>query len=201
MAKRRTGTTRAQDLAPTSSDPDDGSLLVRALTEPEAFGRFYDRHHLVVLGFFLHRTGSSYLAAELTAETFAQTLASLSQYDPQRGSGTTWLFGIAAHQFHRYLRRGDVERRHRRHLHLMTPEVRADEVDRAVERLDAEVMVPQLASALADLSEVLRMAVLLRIGADLPYPEVAARLGCTESAARARVARGLRQLVATMVTP
>ena len=41
---------------------------------------------------------------------------------------------------------------------------------------------------------------LLRIGADLPYPEVAARLGCTESTARTRVARGLRQLVARMVT-
>jgi RNA polymerase sigma factor (sigma-70 family) len=198
VAKRRTGPPRAHDSEEASSDPA-GSLLVRALTDPEAFGEFYDRYHVILLGWFLHRTGSPHLAAELTAETFAQTLASLEQYDPARGSGTTWLFGIAGHQFHGFLRRGDIERRHRRHLHLITPDLRVDELDRVVDRLDAEVRVPELANALNDLSEALRSAVLLRIGADLPYPEVAARLGCTEGTARARVARGLRQLVALMV--
>jgi len=37
-------------------------------------------------------------------------------------------------------------------------------------------------------------AVALRIAEDLPYHEVARRLGCSEGAARVRVTRGLDQL-------
>ena len=201
MATRRRERTSAPRTDPTSSDPDDGSLLVRARTDPEAFGTFYDRRHAAVVRYFLFHTGSHHLAVELTAETFAQALASLDRYDPRRGSGGGWLFGIAAHQFHRFLRRGEVDQRHRRRLRVVTPSATIDEVERAVERADAHLLLPQLTLALSELSDVLRAAVLLRIGADLPYAEVAERLGCSESAARLRVTRGLRQLVATMVEP
>ncbi len=82
---------------------------MRARREPEAFGCFYDRCHPSILRYFVAQTGSHHLAVELTAETFAQALASLRTYDPERGSGRAWLVGIAQHQFHRYLRRGEVE--------------------------------------------------------------------------------------------
>ena len=200
MVTRRTGGARAQPTAaPTSSDPDEGSLLVRARREPEAFGRFYDRCHPSILRYFVAQTGSHHAAVELTAETFAQALASLGKYDPERGSGRAWLAGIAQHQFHRYLRRGEVDARHRRRLRIVSPAATLDEVERVVDLADAELMRPQLISALAALSDPLRSAVLLRIGADLPYSEVAERLGCTEGTARIRVARGLRLLVAEMV--
>jgi RNA polymerase sigma-70 factor (ECF subfamily) len=52
-----------------------------------------------------------------------------------------------------------------------------------------------LASGLDELSPKLREAVRLRVGEDLPYDEVAERLGCTVLAARTRVSRGLDQLL------
>jgi RNA polymerase sigma-70 factor (ECF subfamily) len=182
----------------TGSGLDDGSLLVRARREPEAFGCFYDRHRRQVYRYFLQQTGSHHLAAELSAETFAQTLANLRQYDPRRGAGKAWLFGIAQHQYHGWLRRGEVDRRHRRRLRIVTPAISLDEVERAIDLADAHLRSPELTRALGALSEPLRSAVLLRIGGDLPYAEVAERLGVKESTARTRVTRGLRQLVAAM---
>jgi RNA polymerase sigma-70 factor (ECF subfamily) len=198
VAGRRTGGARAHHTATTRSDPDDGSLLVRARTQPEAFGAFYDQHHREILGWFRHHTGSHHLAAELTAETFAQALAGLRQFDPRRGTGRSWLFGIAQHQLHRWLRSGAVDRRHRQRLGVVTPTSTADEVERAVDLADAQRRRLELQAALDALSEPLRSAVLLRVGRDLSYAEVAQLLGVTEGAARTRVTRGLQQLGAAM---
>ncbi|HYT80029.1 MAG TPA: sigma factor-like helix-turn-helix DNA-binding protein [Actinomycetota bacterium] len=44
---------------------------------------------------------------------------------------------------------------------------------------------------MGSMSPKLAQAVLLRVGLELPYDEVARRLRCSESAARVRVARGL----------
>lgn len=199
MARRRTGGPSAQHTELTSSALDDGALLARSRSDAEAFGAFYDRHHRAVLRYFQYHTGSGHLAAELTAETFAEALAGLHRYDPGKGSAVSWLFGIAAHQFHGFLRDGAVDERHRVRLRIVTPTSAVDEVERAVELADAHRLRPELRDALAGLSAALREAVLLRVGDDLPYTEVAERLGCTEGTARVRVARGLRQLNASMV--
>ena len=182
----------------TSSDPV-GSLLVRARTDPEAFGILYDRLLGPVLGWFLRRTGSPHQAMELAAETFAQALGSLHRFDPGRGTGSAWVFGIAAHQYHRFVRRGTIDRRHRTRLQVVLPTATADEVERVVDLVDAQRFAPELRAALEELSDGVRAAVELRIGYDLPYAEVAERLGCTEGSARTRVARGLRQLALAMV--
>lgn len=45
--------------------------------------------------FFVRATGSGELAADLTAEGFAQALASVERFDPALGTAAAWLFGIA----------------------------------------------------------------------------------------------------------
>jgi RNA polymerase sigma factor (sigma-70 family) len=201
VSKRRTGGGPPHPPEAASSDPD-GSLLVRARREPEVFGIFYDRNQRGVQRYFVRLTGSPDVAAELAAETFAQALASFRHYDPRRGSGATWLFGIATHQFHRFLRRGDVDRRYRTRMGMTTMAVwTADDLDRVVDLADAAARVAHLRVALDQLSDGVRAAVELRVGHELPYAEVAARLGCTEGSARVRVARGMRQLTIALVEP
>ena len=175
------------------------TLLVRAKTDPEAFGELYDRCATDLKGWFLRRTGSPHLAMELTAETFAQALAGVHRYDPTVGNGWGWLFGIATHQFLQLLRRGEVDRRHRQKLAIATPTVALDEVDRAIDAADAQQLLPHLQVALDGLSDGIREAVELRVGLELTYAEVAARLGVTEGHARVRVRRGLRQLATALV--
>jgi RNA polymerase sigma-70 factor (ECF subfamily) len=200
VTKRRTGGGPPHGSNGLGGDPD-GSLLIRARREPELFGVFYNRNHRGVLRYFVRLTGSPDLAAELASETFAQALAGFRRYDPRRGSGATWLFAIAAHQYHRFLRRGEVDRRYRTRMGVRTAPTTADDLERVLELADAAVRVADLRVALDQLSAGVRAAVELRVGHELPYAEVAARLGCTEGSARVRVARGLRQLTIALVEP
>jgi DNA-directed RNA polymerase specialized sigma24 family protein len=60
--------------------------------------------------------------------------------------------------------------------------------------VDASSWRSTLDGELARLSEGERAAVQLRVVEQLDYPTVAARLGCSEQAARTRVHRGLGRL-------
>jgi len=55
-------------------------------------------------------------------------------------------------------------------------------------------MAPALADAVEGLPREQRRALELRVLDQLPYEEVAGRLGCSENAARLRVSRALRSL-------
>jgi RNA polymerase sigma-70 factor (ECF subfamily) len=80
---------------------DDASaeeLLARSVTDPEAFGRFYDRFEGELLRFFVRATRRPEIAADLTAEVFALALSGAASFDPARGNARGWLFGIARHE-------------------------------------------------------------------------------------------------------
>jgi RNA polymerase sigma factor (sigma-70 family) len=161
--------------------------------DPDAFGAFYRRHEKAVLGFFRRRTGSSELAADLTAETFASALAGRGRFDPAMGDGRGWLFGIARHLLARSLDRGRVEDEVRVRLGLV-PLV-LDDADLA--RIDALAGDPALA-ALADLPDDQRLAVAGRVLDAKDYARLADELRCSESVVRKRVSRGLRTLLAAL---
>ena len=197
VARRRTGG-GGHPLDPSSAPDPDGALLVRARDEPELIGVLFDRHQAAVARYFLRLTGSPHVAGELTAETFAQAIVALHRYDPERGSGATWLYAIAAHQFHRFLRRGEVDRRYRARTGVVTAATTGDDLERIVELAARAEEIALLRSALDQLSPGVRAAVELRVGHELPYAEVAARLGCTEGSARVRVARGMRHLTTAL---
>jgi RNA polymerase sigma factor (sigma-70 family) len=156
-----------------------------------AFAAFYERHERAVLAYFRRRVPAGDAAADLAAETFAQALVSRGSYRPQPGgSAIAWLFGIAAHVLGRSVRRGRVEDRARRRLKL-PPLALDDEQLRAIERLDAEAAVRD---ALDILPPDQRAAVQARVVDDAAYPDIAARLQCSEAVARKRVSRGLSAL-------
>jgi RNA polymerase sigma-70 factor (ECF subfamily) len=183
---------------PGPGDDPDGLLLLRSRTDPGAFGEFYDRNHQGVLRWFMSQTRDPHLAGELTAETFAQALSSVHGYRLGRGSGVGWLYGIAANQHRRLLRRGEVDRRYRDAHRIPTLTKSEDDLERIEATADLAGTISSLHGALAGLSPAVRAAVELRVGHDLPYSEVARRLGCTVGSARVRVARGLKQLMAAM---
>lgn len=100
-----------QEQGVASDDPTDEQLLAGTSDD---FGEFYSRTEAAVLVYFARRTRDAELAADLTAETFAQALASRGRFRPRRAPARAWLFGIAAHVLARSLRRGRVEDRGRR---------------------------------------------------------------------------------------
>ena len=110
---------------------------------------------------------------------------------PSAGPARAWLFGIAQHLLFGYYRRLEVEDRARRRLGVVLEPALDDDADA---RLDAAALRAELSARLARLPDGTREAVLLRVVEQLDYHELARRLGCSNTAARLRVSRGLREL-------
>src|SRR5579862_1288506 len=120
-------------MSTTGESPSDEQLLAAAFTDEDAFATFYARYERPVAAFFVRAVGSGELAADLTAEVFAQSLASVGRFDPELGRAVSWLFGIARNVLARSFERGQVEDRARRRLGL-PPLALEDEV---IERIEA----------------------------------------------------------------
>lgn len=179
----------------TRQDSDE-ELLAQTARDPEAFGRFYDRHERELLGFFYRATRRPDLAADLTAEVFAAALAGAAGFDSGRGSARTWLFAIARHELADTWARGRVEDRARRRLG-MEPMALTDEALERISELGSSGAGDVL-GLLAALPEDQRAAVTGRVVHERDYAELAQALQCSESVVRQRVSRGLRTLKARL---
>jgi RNA polymerase sigma-70 factor (ECF subfamily) len=178
-----------------TADAHDDALLAGSIAHPELFAGFYDRHATDLLRFFARRTFDPELAADLTAETFAQAFASRGRFRVREpGSSQAWLYTIARRQLSRARRRHRADTIARQRIGMPIRALAPDDYDRIESLIDFEQVGRRVAGALNRLSTDQREAVTLRVIDGRSYPEVATALGCTELAARARVSRGLRRL-------
>jgi len=166
----------------------DEELLVASVRDEEAFAAFYRRHARPLAAYFVRRTGNPELAADLTAETFAQALAGRRNFEPSKGMATAWLYGIARHKLARTLERGRVEDRARRRLGMAGPTLD----DEALELVtDSDRVVAQM---LESLPEDQRQAIEAHVVHERGYEEIAAAARTSEAVIRKRVSRGLGAL-------
>jgi RNA polymerase sigma-70 factor (ECF subfamily) len=155
----------------------------------EDFGAFYEAHVGAVTAYVARRVARPEVVFDLVAETFARALAHRGNYDPRRGPEVAWLFGIARNLMTDAARRGRVADAARRRLGMEPIALDDDGLARVEERGSIE-----LREALAALPPSQREAVLRRVLAEQPYPEIAAHVGCSEQVVRQRVSRGLAAL-------
>jgi RNA polymerase sigma factor (sigma-70 family) len=172
----------------------DAELLRRSARDPEAFGAFYDRHAATVLAYFQRRTACAESAADLAAETFARAFDARRRYRERGVPTIAWVLGIARHLLADSIRNERIEDRASRRLRLERVQLDDEALRRIEELADLALVRERLDAALAELPPDSVEAVRLRVDAELPYAEVARRLGCTEGAARVRVARALTKL-------
>lgn len=177
-------------------DCSDAELLARCGAEPEAFGAFYRRHVDWVLRVSARRTGSPEHAADLTAEVFAAALLGARRYRPALGAPNNWLYGILLHKLAGFERRGAVERRARRRLHLGTPPLAVDEFAALVAAHGHDG--PDVVALLERLPDDQRRAVRRRVVDERTYAELAQELRISEAGARKRVSRGLAAMRAEL---
>jgi RNA polymerase sigma factor (sigma-70 family) len=138
----------------------------------------------------MRMTGDAEVAADLTAETFAEALVGRKRYDPERGAPATWLYGIAAHKLNDWRRRGNAEDRARLRLRMERIQV-SDEDVAEFERLGAEVSLVEM---LEELPDDQREALRARLLEERGYREIARVAGISEAAMRKRVSRGVAGL-------
>lgn len=138
-------------------------------------------------------------ADDVAVETFEIAWQKMAQFRGEAGFGT-WLFRIAVRLAHRRLRMP-----FRRYEEMWAELVPADET--VLLRTDPEELLrlrengQQVRWALHQLPLPLREAVVLRFFEELSYAEIAQVLGCSETAARKRVAVALQQLAVLLNLP
>jgi RNA polymerase sigma-70 factor, ECF subfamily len=168
-------------------------LLVLSMNGEDIVG-LYDRHARELLGFFARRTREPQLALDLLGETF---LTAFEKRDSCRGRGdgerAAWLFRIAANKLADHFRAGLSERHATERLAAELRTANPDERAR-IHELAELPETDRLRRAYESLSAQQRHAIQLRVINEQPYPMVAASLGVSEPAARARVSRGLNAL-------
>lgn len=173
----------------------DAELLLAARTDPQAFREFYERYAVWMRSWFQRQTGSESAALDLTAETFAQAWRMLRRFkDMADGSGAPWLFGIARNLLRQYHKHNRIETAARERLGIPLAFAECEDYERVGERDEAVRLAPRLRRAIGALPSEQRRALQLRVIHQLPYEEVADRLGCSQNAARLRVSRALRAL-------
>lgn len=181
-----------------SSDREsDAALLAAARSDPEAFGRFYDRYEAAVVGYFMRRTAAPEIAADLTAEVFAQAMAAAGRYRPQGATAAVWLFAIARNTLASSFRRGRVEARGRRRIGMAAIELEQDSLERLT-TAEGERWVREM---LDGLPPEQREAIRARVLDERGYADIARELRTSELVVRKRVSRGLAKLRERMEEP
>jgi RNA polymerase sigma factor (sigma-70 family) len=179
--------------------PTPADQLRRSVSQPEAFGDFFDAYFEDLLRYLTRRTCDVEAGLDLTAESFAQAYLSRRRFRGSTdGEAAAWLYRIAKRQLARYFKKGAAEQRALGRLGLEQPELDL-ETERQIERFASLDEVRTVLSAeLNELSPARREALQLRVIDELPYREVARRLEISEDAARARVSRALRELAVAL---
>ena len=168
----------------------DAELMRDSRTDHMAFDELYLRHAVAVHAQL--RRHVPHLAADLTAETFAQAWIARRKFrDDRGGSALPWLLGISRNLLRQSLRSDRAETRAREHLGLGSCPVSDDEYEQVDDALSMNV---ELRDAWDRLGDQEKEALELRILDELPYSEVAATLKIESTSARSRVHRALRHL-------
>ena len=181
-------------LAHSESVQSDAEVITAARDDPDAFRVVYDRYAARMHRFFWRRTCDRDAALDLTAETFAQAWLGKDRFrDVAGGSAGPWLFAIARRVLIASVRRRRLETTALARLRVEREPVRTRPDPSWIDGLDRD-----LEDALNDLPTEQRHALELRVLGGLPYDAIGGRLGCSSTAARIRVSRGLKRLRARM---
>ena len=191
----------------------DAQIVERLTRKDEpAFLQLYDLHHKTVYRFLMHMTGSIVLAEELTQDVFVAILDSVrdgtvGKFDPQKGTLEGYLLGIA-----RNLARG--ERRRTNRIVSLDGVLETPEWDRLYDDHGQKVRAWDVAgllamrsemkalySAILELPEHYREAVVLCSLQEKSYRDAAMILQCSEGTIASRVNRAKALLAAKLRRP
>lgn len=163
------------------------------------FVAFYRAYSQRILRFFVRRTYEAQVALDLTSETFAAAYIARAKFrGGSDAEAEAWIYKIARSQFTRYLRRGTAEKKALARVGIDPPRADAEEIERIEDMASLADLRSAVAAELGRLSAGQRDALGLRVVDELPFSEVARRLGISEQTARARVSRGLRALATAL---
>jgi RNA polymerase sigma-70 factor (ECF subfamily) len=169
----------------------DAEVIEVSLREPERFATLYDRHHQRVHRYVARRLGHD-LADDLMAETFLIAFQGRARYDLAYADARPWLYGIATNL---------IGRRHRAETRFwrLIAQTGVDDtveppIDQVTDRVTAQSMRRELASAVAGLPRGQRDVLLLTAAGGLSAEEIASALGIAKGTVHSRLNRARKKM-------
>ncbi|MBW2316528.1 MAG: sigma-70 family RNA polymerase sigma factor [Deltaproteobacteria bacterium] len=175
-------------------DAED-EVLVREIAQgdTDAFRKIFKRYYPRVYAFVLRRLGESTAAEDTTVETFAELWRTAKKF---RGESrpSTWIYGIA--HFKSLAARRAAGRNKRSKVISVDFETlsRAPSEEDPVERLEAREEVRRVRQAIEALPQRYRQVIELAFFENLPYSEIARRLGMAEGTVKTQISRARERL-------
>lgn len=142
----------------------------------DIYTAYFDR----VFSFLMKLCKERDVAEELTQETFFQAYRSLHKYD-YSCELFTWLCAIAKNVYLKHLRK---LRRSCIDIELVRESAPSDPLEQPEIAFQKNVQVENLRRAIRTLPEKYRDIVILRIYGDLPFSQIAQKIGITENSAK-----------------
>jgi RNA polymerase sigma-70 factor, ECF subfamily len=171
----------------------DEDLLRRMLGGcAESFAALYDRRQAGVYRFALRMTGSEAFAEDVTQDVFLALMREGCQFDPERGTVRSYLYGMTRH---RVLRRLERERAH---VSIEDEDGEAEELPSAADDPFADLardeLVELVRQAVLSLPAHFREVIVLCHLQELNYAEAAEVVSCPVGTVRSRLARAREML-------
>lgn len=154
------------------------------------FEQIYEENYRRIYAFLLKLCRDELTAEELTQETFYQAYKSLWQFSG-RCSMFTWLAAIAKNVFFEHLRKTRAESLE---IDLYISDPDAPLSGEPGYRLLREVDIERVRKAIASIPKKYSEVLVLRIYGELPYEEIARKLGISVSAAKVIFFRAKKQI-------
>jgi RNA polymerase sigma-70 factor (ECF subfamily) len=174
-----------------AADEDVRLMLACRAGDDGAFGALFRRWSAPLLRYLERMLGDVSIAEDLVQEAFLRAYRARERYSPD-ARFSTWLYTIANH-----LALNELRRPRRRHDHRSldqedaerSPLQLADDPPRTEETLDAKRQGAAIESALSDLPERQRAALLLTAVEGMSYADAAESLDTSEQSVKALVHR------------
>lgn len=171
--------------------PTDIDLLRQMMTgDEDAFTELYQRRQASVYRFALQMSGSRTLAEDVTQEVFIVLIRDGGRYDPDRGSLSAYLYGIARNHVLRKLEqnRPFVQLAEGGDAQEITPEALIAEANPLGE-LTRNEKIQELRDLILSMPPRYREVVVLCDLHEMSYVEAAAVMGCAVGTVRSRLHR------------
>ena len=175
-------------MTPDATVPDDELLIRLRSGDEEAFLALYRRRQGSIYRFALHMSGSVSLAEDVTQEVFMTLMRDDCRFDPERGTLSGYLFGIARKLVLRQLERGRKDVAIENESDESILEALAVTAD-PVADLTRKETIEALRRAVTALPRRYREVVVLCDLEEMDYVDAANVLGCPIGTVRSRLHR------------
>jgi len=155
--------------------------------ETDNFGMLYDAYAGKIYSFIYFKTQHKETAEDLTSRTFMKALDNMESFDFNRGSFSSWLYGIARNNVIDFYR----TKKNEYNISDIWDLSSGDDVERDIE---ARQKLEKIEKYLKKLKSEHREIIILRVWDEMSYKEISEILGKSEASCKMMFSRCIKEL-------